>query len=50
VVHRSNGSDTTKVFTSSMICFSDQWKSRVGSGKRVQRPAGDGIRQPLSTP
>jgi phosphate transport system substrate-binding protein len=42
VVHRSDGSGTTKVFTSSLSCFSEEWKSRVGSGKSVQWPVGVG--------
>jgi phosphate transport system substrate-binding protein len=42
VVHRSDGSGTTKVFTDSLSCFSDEWKSRVGSGKSVSWPVGVG--------
>ena len=42
VVHRSDGSGTTKVFTSSLSCFSEEWKGRIGSGKSVQWPVGVG--------
>lgn len=42
VVHRSDGSGTTKVFTSSLSCFSEEWKSRIGSNKSVQWPVGVG--------
>ncbi|MFM7360295.1 MAG: phosphate ABC transporter substrate-binding protein PstS [Cyanobium sp.] len=42
VVHRSDGSGTTKVFTASLSCFSEEWKSRVGSGKSVSWPVGVG--------
>jgi phosphate transport system substrate-binding protein len=42
VVHRSDGSGTTKVFTDSLSCFSEEWKSKVGSGKSVSWPVGVG--------
>tara|TARA_B100000965_G_scaffold406390_1_gene445076 strand:- start:3226 stop:4194 length:969 start_codon:yes stop_codon:yes gene_type:complete len=38
--HRSDGSGTTKAFTSSMQAFSDSWT--LGSGKSVAWPAGVG--------
>jgi phosphate transport system substrate-binding protein len=44
VVHRSDGSGTTKAFTASLSCFSNDWKSRVGSGKSVQWPVGVGAK------
>ena len=39
-VHRSDGSGTTKVFTSSMQAFSKKWN--LGTGKSVAWPAGIG--------
>ena len=39
-VHRSDGSGTTKAFTSSMEAFSNVWT--IGSGKSVNWPAGVG--------
>ncbi len=39
-VHRSDGSGTTKAFTSSMDAFSSEWT--LGSGKSVKWPAGVG--------
>ncbi len=41
-VHRSDGSGTTKAFTSSMQAFSPTWT--LGSGKSVQWPAGVGAK------
>ena len=41
-VHRSDGSGTTKAFTSSMQAFSHTWT--LGSGKSVQWPAGVGAK------
>ncbi len=38
--HRSDGSGTTKAFTSSMAAFSSEWT--LGSGKSVKWPAGVG--------
>lgn len=42
VVHRSDGSGTTQVFTASLSCFSEEWKNKVGSGKSVSWPVGVG--------
>ena len=42
VVHRSDGSGTTAVFTNSLSCFSPEWKSRVGTAKAVKWPVGVG--------
>ena len=39
-VHRSDGSGTTKAFTSSMQAFSKKWK--LGTGKSVAWPSGIG--------
>ncbi len=39
-VHRSDGSGTTKAFTSSMAAFSNEWT--LGTGKSVKWPAGVG--------
>lgn len=44
VVHRSDGSGTTSVFTSHLSAISPQWKSKVGSGKTVDWPAGIGAK------
>ena len=44
VVHRSDGSGTTKAFTSSLSCFSPEWKQKLGSGKSVQWPVGVGAK------
>ncbi|MCP9943319.1 phosphate ABC transporter substrate-binding protein PstS [Cyanobium sp. ATX 6E8] len=40
--HRSDGSGTTYVFTNSLSCFSNEWKSKVGKGKAVKWPVGVG--------
>ena len=42
VVHRSDGSGTTKGFTNSLSAFSPEWKETVGTGKSVQWPVGIG--------
>jgi phosphate transport system substrate-binding protein len=42
VVHRSDGSGTTYGFTDYMSKISPDWKSKVGTGKSVQWPAGIG--------
>ena len=42
VVHRSDGSGTTKGFTNSLSAFSPEWKTNVGTGKAVQWPVGVG--------
>ena len=42
VVHRSDGSGTTAVFTDYLGKVSEEWKSRVGSGTSVAWPAGVG--------
>lgn len=39
-VHRSDGSGTTAVFTSSLSAFSPTWKSKIGEGKAVNFPSG----------
>lgn len=44
VVHRSDGSGTTSVFTQHLSAISPQWKSKVGSGKTVDWPAGVGAK------
>jgi phosphate transport system substrate-binding protein len=43
VVHRSDGSGTSFVFTSYLSRVSDQWKKRVGRGKTVRWPTGLGV-------
>ena len=42
VVHRSDGSGTTKGFTNSLSAFSPEWKENVGTGKAVKWPTGVG--------
>lgn len=44
IVHRSDGSGTTSVFTSHLSAISSQWKSQVGSGKTVNWPVGVGAK------
>lgn len=42
VVHRSDGSGTTAIFTDYLSKVSDSWASQVGSGTAVQWPTGIG--------
>lgn len=42
VVHRSDGSGTTFLFTSYLSAVSPTWKSQVGTGKEVKWPVGEG--------
>jgi len=42
VVHRSDGSGTTYIFSDFLSHVSPQWKEKVGTGKSVQWPAGLG--------
>jgi len=44
VVVRSDGSGTTKNFTSSLAAFSPSWKAGPGSGKSVNWPTGVGAK------
>lgn len=44
VVHRSDGSGTTGVFTLHLAAISPEWKTKVGSGKTVNWPAGVGAK------
>lgn len=44
VVHRSDGSGTTGVFTKHLSAISPEWKSKVGDGKTVQWPVGVGAK------
>lgn len=44
VVHRSDGSGTTGVFTDYLSKISDEWKTKVGSYTSVQWPAGVGAK------
>jgi len=46
VVHRSDGSGTTEIFTKALAAFSEEWNSNVGAGSSVEWPvdkAGNGI-------
>lgn len=42
VVHRSDGSGTTSIFTNYLSAISPAWKSSVGAGKSVSWPVGLG--------
>lgn len=42
VVHRSDGSGTTAIFTKYLAAISDEWKNKVGAGKSVNWPVGIG--------
>lgn len=44
VVHRSDGSGTTAIFTEHLATISADWKSTVKSGKSVQWPCGVGAK------
>ena len=42
VVHRSDGSGTTGVFSDYLSKVSDEWKSKVGRGPSLNWPVGVG--------
>ena len=44
VVHRSDGSGTTGVFTKHLEAISPEWAEKVGSGKTVEWPTGIGAK------
>jgi phosphate transport system substrate-binding protein len=44
VVHRSDGSGTTFIFTSYLAAVSPEWKSKVGASGAVRWPAGIGAK------
>ncbi|MDI3299015.1 MAG: phosphate ABC transporter substrate-binding protein PstS [Bacillota bacterium] len=44
VVHRSDGSGTTFIFTSYLSAVSPDWKSKVGNGTSVNWPTGVGAK------
>ncbi len=44
VVHRSDGSGTTGVFTMHLSAISPEWKEQVGEGKTVEWPTGVGAK------
>jgi len=44
VVHRSDGSGTTFIFTDYLSKVSSEWKEKVGKGKSVNWPAGLGAK------
>ena len=44
VVHRSDGSGTTGVFTQHLAAISPEWEQQVGSGKTVEWPTGVGAK------
>ncbi len=43
VIHRSDGSGTTFIFTSYLSAISADWKKKIGEGKKVRWPVGMGI-------
>jgi phosphate transport system substrate-binding protein len=46
VVHRSDGSGTSEIFTNALSSFSEGWKNAVGAGQSVEWPvdkAGNGV-------
>ncbi len=45
VVHRSDGSGTSAIFTNYLSKVSDEWKNKVGFGTAVQWPVGIGGQQ-----
>ncbi|MUG96892.1 phosphate ABC transporter substrate-binding protein PstS [Scytonema sp. UIC 10036] len=44
VVHRSDGSGTTSVFTQHLNAISPEWKNKVGAGKAIAWPIGIGAK------
>ncbi len=42
VVHRSDGSGTTWIFSHYLAAVSDEWKTKVGAGKALRWPVGLG--------
>ena len=42
VVHRSDGSGTTYIFSNYLSAVDQAWKARVGTGKALRWPAGEG--------
>jgi len=42
VIHRSDGSGTTNIFTTYLSAVSDTWKTNVGAGNSVKWPTGIG--------
>jgi phosphate transport system substrate-binding protein len=44
VIHRSDGSGTTGVFTEHLSAVSPEWKEKVGAGKTVEWPTGVGAK------
>ena len=44
VVHRSDGSGTTAIFTDYLTKVSPEWKKKVGTGKAVKWPSGIGAK------
>ena len=45
VVHRSDGSGTTYIFSNYLSSVSPAWASKVGTGKTLKWPVGDGERR-----
>jgi phosphate transport system substrate-binding protein len=44
IVHRTDGSGTTEVFTQYLAQVSPDWKTKVGAGKSVKWPTGNGAK------
>jgi phosphate transport system substrate-binding protein len=43
VVHRSDGSGTTYIFSNYLTAISPAWAAKVGTGKTLTWPAGEGV-------
>lgn len=43
IVHRSDGSGTTNIFTDFLTKISPEWEKKVGKGKTVEWPVGVGV-------
>jgi phosphate transport system substrate-binding protein len=43
VIHRSDGSGTTAIFTGYLSKVNAEWKQKIGSGKLVEWPVGVGV-------
>ncbi len=42
VVHRADGSGTTYIFSDYLSCVSPAWAAKVGTGKKLKWPVGEG--------
>jgi phosphate transport system substrate-binding protein len=44
VVHRTDGSGTTSVFTEHLSAINAEWKTKIGAGRSIQWPVGIGAK------